>query len=273
VGENGDWDGENYPDGIPDCGKPRPSKILQWSVNKQDWIPANHQVHGIGYFNQDPSTQMGVDITFARTLIDSGMSSRVGLVPMAMGGTNMFANWLPAMYGQYQTMIKETVKAMAAAGHTARLRGMMIILGEGDAMYINNFPTTYNPAGMFWSGQFGVLMKNMIETARQDLAPYNSLLPVTIALQAITNRDRVFPFLGVVREQIAALDLPNLVKGDMEGCPMYLVDYSGYNGYLGIWPEVGWQAVHLTRSGACCMGSRLANAYLTGFRNMVNQTV
>jgi hypothetical protein len=42
---------------------------------------------------------------------------------------------------------------------------------------------------------------------------------------------------------------------------MYSVDLSSWNGFLGVYPWVGVQSIHFTRSGQCCMAQRFLAAY------------
>ncbi len=73
-----------------------------------------------------------------------------------------------------------------------------------------------------------------------------------IAEQAVKGRERVYPYMSVIRQQVIDLQLPNLAKADMEvcrlahthtcyqhlvtpvrvtpqGCPMYTMDFSNYS--------------------------------------------
>ncbi|GFH21817.1 SASA domain-containing protein, partial [Haematococcus lacustris] len=152
-------------------------------------------------------------------------------------------------------------RALIAAG-ASQLVGF--IQGEGDAMTIYNSISAWNPQGIPWAYQYNPLMTRLIATARAQLVQWHPLLPVAISLQAVTDRDRVFPLISVIRDQTQAMLMPNLVMADMEGCPLYSVDFSGFDGYLGIYGWVGWQSIHLSRSGQTCMGQRFAAAYTAG---------
>ncbi len=100
---------------------------------------------------------------------------------------------------------------------------------------------------------------------------FNAKLPLALAVQTTEQRDSAFPFIAVVRDQSQRLEGTNLLKADMAGCEMYLSDLSGYNGYLGIQSWAGWQAVHLTRKGQCCLGARLAGTYRAVRAGLVGQ--
>ncbi|KAJ9534700.1 hypothetical protein QJQ45_013059 [Haematococcus lacustris] len=265
VGENGAWDGggSDQP-----CVLEDPQRILMWAVRNQSWTAAVRNVHGVSLNNAAPSDATGPDIPFARALLASGTSQRVGIIPVAAGGTNLFNNWMPENNAFFDAMINQTRRAMAAAAPNARLRGMLMMLGEGDAMTIYNWNSAWNPQGVMWSYSFNSLMTRLITTARARLAQYHPLLPVALSLQAVTGRDRVYPYISVIREQTQAMQLPNLVKADMEGCAMYDVDFSSFNGYLGIYGWVGQQAIHLSRAGQCCMAQRFADAYLAALPTM-----
>ncbi|KAJ9534661.1 hypothetical protein QJQ45_002925 [Haematococcus lacustris] len=265
VGENGAWDGGGSD--LP-CVLEDPERILMWAVRNQSWTAAVRNVHGVSLNNAAPSDATGPDIPFARALLASGTSQRVGIIPVAAGGTNLFNNWMPENNAFFDAMINQTRRAMAAAAPNARLRGMLMMLGEGDAMTIYNWNSAWNPQGVMWSYSFNSLMTRLITTARARLAQYHPLMPVAISLQAVTGRDRVYPYISVIREQTQAMQLPNLVKADMEGCAMYDVDFSSFNGYLGIYGWVGQQAIHLSRAGQCCMAQRFADAYLAALPTM-----
>ncbi len=56
---------------------------------------------------------------------------RVGLVPTAAGGTNLYSQWQPG--GDLYTFMLAQTKAAMAAAPGARLRGMIWVQGESDA--------------------------------------------------------------------------------------------------------------------------------------------
>ncbi len=105
--------------------------------------------------------------------------------------------------------------------------------------------------------------------------------------QAVQGRQRVFPWIQSVRDQISDMTLPsgNLVKADMEvgderpqgcgegrkegressftrgafgvqGCRIFQVDLSGLNGWLGIDASVGWQVRDEVDALSCMMSRR-----------------
>ncbi|KAL6751352.1 SGNH hydrolase-type esterase domain-containing protein [Haematococcus lacustris] len=261
VGENGPWDGESSD---PPLNQEEPAAIRMWSIVNQSWAAAVRNVHDVSNKGAAPSSTTGPEIPFARALIAAGASQLVGFIQVSVGGTNLFNNWMPENNEYFQAMINQTRLAMAAAGANARLQGMIMMLGEGDAMTIYNSISAWNPQGIPWAYQYNPLMTRLIATARAQLVQWHPLLPVAISLQAVTDRDRVFPLISVIRDQTQAMLMPNLVMADMEGCPLYSVDFSGFDGYLGIYGWVGWQSIHLSRSGQTCMGQRFAAAYTAG---------
>lgn len=268
-GDNGAWDGDWVSN--PPCTQPRPGLIKMWSVPNQTWVDAVKNVHTVGRTGGAPSDTTGVDIPFARALLDLGLSRQVGFVPAAMAGTSMFANWQPSNQDQYPKLVNQTRLAMKSIGKKGRLAGLVMMLGEGDAMLIYNTVSAYNPDGTVWSSYFGLLMSGMLEFLREELQDLNPNLPIIIALQAVQNRQRVYPWIESIRNQTIVMDLPNLVKADMEGCRIYQVDMASWDGWLGIDPSVGWQGIHLSRTGQCCMGQRMAVAYAKARTNFTKQ--
>lgn len=88
--------------------------------------------------------------------------------------------------------------------------------GEGDAMEIYNTVSAWNPLGTVWAEQFPALITYLIDSARRDLVQYNPELPVLLGVQKVTGRDRVYPWIGVIRNLTLELNLPNVLKVDME---------------------------------------------------------
>lgn len=251
----------------------RSGVILMWSVRNQTWVDARHDIHDVSRLGNPPSNRTGIDIPFASAILGLNISTNVGFVPMATPGTSMFQSWRPSTNDKYPDMILQTRAAMVAATNSARLRGIIIILGEADALSVyNSLDPFYNPTGQQWGAGFSSYLTEFILGAQADLSQYNSLLPVIVAVQTTRDRDKAYPWMQSIRDQTWAIRAPNLIKADMDGCSMYKTDLSGWNGFMGMGPWIGNQSIHLTRSGQCCMGQRMAYAYQAAMLTLTNQT-
>lgn len=256
VGENSEL---NEP--WPSLSNPSPGRILQFPVINNTWYDAESAVCLSNYPNYPRSVSLntlGPEMCFANTLINYNVSSRVGLVPVALGGTILHDGWT---YGGwlYNNIVMNTQAAMAAAGPTARLRGLLFMEGEGSAM--TQYNTPINIASL-WQSDFVAMVNGL----RTDLAEFNPSLPVILAIQRVANRSRVYPLLGEIKAQQENVTMPNLLKARMEDHQMFSVDFSQSYG-----PEVGMQAIHFTKRGSCDMGIDFAWQYITGFKNLTGQ--
>ncbi len=73
----------------------------------------------------------------------------------------------------------------------------------------------YNsPQAIFhtWSADF----QAMVTYLRTELVKYNPELPVVLAVQRVAGRDRVYPFIGQVKQQQEAVVMSNVMKAQME---------------------------------------------------------
>ncbi|KAG1677037.1 hypothetical protein FOA52_001206 [Chlamydomonas sp. UWO 241] len=244
VGDNAGWYGP-----WPDLGDPLPGRLLTFPRDTCQWENAVANV-GLRCYGQHVDNNMGPEMCFGRTLLDANISSRVGFVPVALGGSVLARDWAPSMNLMHQ-LTNMTRVAMQAAGAGARLRGMLFIEGEGSAMDLYNSPE--NPIAHTWADTF----RSMVLQIRSDLAYLNPCLPVVMAVQRIADRNRVFPLIDVVKAQQQAVDMPNVFKADMEFWEMYPVDFTEIYG-----AEVGLQSIHFTASGSCDMGIALAQSFI-----------
>jgi hypothetical protein len=195
---------------------------------------------------------------FANTLIDYNISNRIGLVPVALGGSILHLGW--SVGGPlYENIIYNTRRAMLMAGPSARLRGLLFMEGEGSAM--TQYNTPINIASL-WTSDF----EAMVNGLRTDLAEFNPGLPVILAIQRVANRSRVYPLIGQIKAQQEKVTMPNLLKARMEDHQMFSVDFSQSFG-----PDVGMQAIHFTKRGSCDMGIDFAWQYVKGFKNLTGQ--
>ena len=115
-------------------------------------------------------------MAFARTLLSSGASSRVGFVATGMGATSLYGDWAKSNNNLYKRMIVATNNAMASAiaqwgPLSVKLRGMLWVQGESDgfsgAVDVGNSHLNY-----------GVNFQKFVGDVRADLVQYNAQLPV-----------------------------------------------------------------------------------------------
>ena len=68
----------------------------------------------------------GPELAFARALLRTGISTKIGFIPAAIGGHGMFTDYCPTCWF-YQEMVKNTKAAIAAFGGRAVLRGVLFV--------------------------------------------------------------------------------------------------------------------------------------------------
>jgi hypothetical protein len=203
---------------------------------------------------------MGPEMAFAKTLISGGGSQRVGFVAVTWGGSSLFGEWVPPSQERQggtlppllAKLISQVHLAMAHAGPHATLRGMVWVQGEGDATIV---------AGRTHAAMYGVNMERLVNTVRAELSAYHPQLPVVMAVQSTTGRDKVLPFIDLVRRHQQVLEMPGLLKVDMEGLEMLPVDFTEMYG-----SDVGVQRLHVTKRAMCTFGEAMAGVYLAARR-------
>mmetsp|Transcript_35497 Transcript_35497/g.78751 ORF Transcript_35497/g.78751 Transcript_35497/m.78751 type:complete len:148 (+) Transcript_35497:1-444(+) len=137
----------------------------------------------------------------------------------------------------------DTIKTgMAAAGHNSRLRGIVWVQGEGDATDGAGFSNAMNYYNNF---------KLFVSRTRQELSQYHTQLPIITAVMATKKRSFQFPYIAFIRTAQDGIDIPDVVKVDMEGLEFFDQD-------------MGWgpQWTHLSKKGTCALGVNLANAWM-----------
>ncbi len=131
--------------------------------------------------------------TARRNLIAMGVSQRIGFVPTAVGGTSI-PNWLPPNGGEWNNMVNATMAAMAAAGPSAVLRGMLWVqVGGGsrnlrDAGWDPHIPHHVqgeSDALDFWSAyNYYTNLQNFVLAVRQVFQPYNPQVRFHLSLSS-----------------------------------------------------------------------------------------
>lgn len=75
--------------------------------------------------------------------------------------------------------------------------------------------TQYNQAS-FIAGSWAANFTTMVNALRTELSVYNAALPIVLGVQRVAGRNRVYPYIGLVKQQQQSLVLPNLLKAQME---------------------------------------------------------
>lgn len=75
--------------------------------------------------------------------------------------------------------------------------------------------TQYNQAS-FIAGSWATDFTTMVNALRTELSVYNAALPIVLGVQRIADRDRVYPYISLVKQEQQAIALPNLLKAQME---------------------------------------------------------
>jgi hypothetical protein len=64
----------------------------------------------------------------------------------------------------------------------------------------------------FWAQDFDY----MVSQLRADLAAWNAHLPVVLGVQRVADRDRVYPWIGSIKQQQQGVQTANVLKAQME---------------------------------------------------------
>lgn len=109
--------------------------VLRFNPDGLFWEPAKDPIHK----GESDKARVGPALTFATTLRDSllyNLEGRIGLVPTAVGGTNLHFDWNPDEVQLYTRMRGIAEAALAQPG--ARLAGFLWQQGESDARSTTN---------------------------------------------------------------------------------------------------------------------------------------
>ncbi|KAG1664123.1 hypothetical protein FOA52_011946 [Chlamydomonas sp. UWO 241] len=235
-----------------------PGKLLMYPWKEGEWVDARPNMNMISY-GYNFTDSFGPGLCFGTELLSTGASTRVGLVPVALGGSILANDWVPGKL-LYQYLVVFTQNAMAKAPPGARLRGVLFMEGEGSSML------KYNSGASFLAFQWGGDFQIMVNGLRGALRAYNPSLPVVLATQRVADRDRVYPYISQVKQQQERVSTPNLMKAAMENFEMYPVDFTESFG-----AAVGKQSIHFTKNGTCEMGRAFAQAYIAGRASLTDQ--
>ncbi|PNH04965.1 hypothetical protein TSOC_008823 [Tetrabaena socialis] len=182
---------------------------------------------------------------FGRVLLQMNVSARVGFVAVGLGSTSLMDDWCPGCK-QYNEMMTTVARAMAAAGPSARLRGMVWVQGESDT-------------GNDWTaGSYRERFSTFLATLRADLSPHHPQLPVVLSIMSARQRVSIFPYIELVRSQQAAINDAAVLKVDQQDYAFYLSSMADPYNPSRVWWD---QAIHMTQDGQCDMGADMAAAY------------
>ncbi|GAX76533.1 hypothetical protein CEUSTIGMA_g3979.t1 [Chlamydomonas eustigma] len=229
--------GFNFADGqeMPETSKPLPGRILMFTPDNT-WTDAVPNVHlGVHSFPSYLKESVGPEMAFAKRLISAGVSSKIGFIPTAKGGSNLFQDWRPPDGELYVYMVQRVHRALQNQSHM-RLRGILWVQGEFDGFT--------NDTALAYAANF----QAFVESVRSEVLLHTSNLTIITAVMAAHGgRDAVFPFLETVRQQQLNFSMKEVVK----------VEMSGYE----FFPEAG-SFIHLSKAGVCAFGSAMADKYV-----------
>ncbi len=214
VGENA-YDGEQPPHPLSD---PWPGRLLAFPNSTGAWQDAEENMHALagGCFTGPCRSGVGPAMAFGRTLIEQGLSHRVGFVPTACGGSSLAWDWTAGTGRRYIHMIDTTRRAMRAAlpggrGAAAQLRGVLWVQGESDGSRLVGGDGQHARA-------YGRNLQALVAAARAELREWHPLLPFVVVKMSVAGRLGALPWVGDVRraqEEVAAA-VPAVVAADME---------------------------------------------------------
>eukprot|EP00955_Chlamydomonas_euryale_P028971 305608-Chlamydomonas_euryale.AAC.4 len=211
---------------------------------------------------------MGPHMTFGAALLQGAAAgaagaaaaappAAVGFVPTALGGTPLSA-WMPPDGPQWRAMTDGVAHALAAAGPGARVRGLLWVQGESDALSESDAKT------------YRTRLVAFLASLRARLAAYHSALPVVMAVMSTARRADQFPYIQQVGAcQRQAWDLRGRGRGVRDAqlsvanstenvLTVDMADFEFYAQDMGY----GKQWTHLTKRGECDMGTAMASAWL-----------
>jgi hypothetical protein len=170
--------GANAGDGQapPHAASPWPGRIWMFMGDGQ-WTDAAANIHAAsGIHGFSDTGAVGPGIAFARTLLLTDTSHKVGLVPVGMSGSDMTA-WDPNGGAAYHFMIRQVVAAVdRRLVPGAHLRGILWLQGTADA------------ASERLSSQLAQNLASMVMAAREELSAHRirgaDRMPLVMAVTA-----------------------------------------------------------------------------------------
>ena len=250
VGRN-EYDGQP----MPPCASPIPSKLLMFPMSMNTWVDAKPCAGAISIGQFNDTLCIGPEMGFGHALIETlGISSTVGIIPTAMGSTSLAVDWRPYSGGRWFAMAAAVKSAMSQAGPNARLRGVIWVQGENDAV------------SSYLANQYYANFQDFVLSLRAEMAQYPQLtppssLPIIMGVMSVTSRQAMCPYISTIRSaQLKANPLIDpILKVDMADYEMF---YSYCGSIRACMPASrNPQLIHLTKNGQCTMGNAMAQQY------------
>lgn len=85
---------------------------------------------------QPSGSRFGPEVTFGRTIADARPGDHFALIKHAVSGTDLYGDWAPAggpQYNAFAGTVANGLAALADAGHSYEIAGMLWTQGENDA--------------------------------------------------------------------------------------------------------------------------------------------
>ena len=249
--------GRNENDGqsMPPCASPIPSKLLMFPMSTNQWVDAKPCAGAISIGQINNSLCIGPEMGFGHALIEQlKLSNKVGIIPTAMGSTSLAVDWRPYSGGRWFAMVNAVKRAMDAAGSNARLRGVIWVQGENDAV------------SSYLANQYYANFEDFVLKLRGEMSQYAQVgspanLPILMGVMSSTGRTAMCPYISTVRTAQLKVNpkLPAILRVDM-------ADYEMFYAYCGGIPacmpaSYNPQLIHLTKNGQCAMGMAMAQTY------------
>ncbi len=217
--------GENAYDGYdpPPQSAPWPGRLLAFPNSTGAWQDAEENMHALaaGCFRGACRSGVGPAMAFGRTLIELGLSYRVGFVPTACGGSSLAWDWKAGEGRRFVHMVNVTRRAMedgdggagggGGSGLRLQLRGVVWVQGESDASRLVGGDGAHARA-------YGRNLRALIAAARVELRAWHPLLPFIVVKMSVAGRLGALPWVGEVRaaQEEVAETVPAVVSADME---------------------------------------------------------
>lgn len=184
---NGTWDGI-----VPSECQPNPS-ILRLTAGLT-WVEAREPLHAD--IDTNKTCGIGPGMAFANAVLRDPVFGIVGLVPCAVGATNI-SEWSRGTY-LYTQLVR---RAKASLQHGGKIRALLWYQGESDSKS-PEYAKSYK----------GKLEKFILDLRTDLRSPMLPVIQVALASGG--------PFIKIVREAQLGVDLPNVTCVDAMGLPL-----------------------------------------------------
>ncbi|MEM9346888.1 MAG: sialate O-acetylesterase [Planctomycetota bacterium] len=182
---------------------------------------------------QPNGAQFGPEITFGRALADANPSDSFVLIKYAVGGTDLHGDWDPSgglEYNAFASTVTNGLAALADAGHSYEIAGMLWTQGENDAR----------------DGEAGAYEANLANFIASIRGSYGADLPFFLSRLSSGQTDLPIDQLALVRtaqDNVAAAD-----------ASAFLIDTESFS--------LKNDELHFDSDGQIALGEAFAEAYL-----------